>query len=324
MVAPGSETGEGATGEGATGGGSHEVTGRLGPRREFTRRASLGLVLAAYVSAMAVAVVAAFVVGTGRPLLTVAVADLAATLVIFVWSRSLNNSSMYDAYWSVVPPVVALFLLWVAQPGAVEVRQLVVVALVWFWAIRLTVNWARGWPGLRHEDWRYVDMRSGSAPYWVASLFGLHLMPTVVVYLAMLPLYPALVSGTRAFGWLDVVAVVVTGGAVVLEWVADEQMRAFGRTKSPGDVCRRGVWAWSRHPNYLGEMGFWWGLWLFAMAAQPSWWWTVVGPVVMTVMFLGASLPLMERRSLERRPGYAAYAAETPLVIPRPPRTRRG
>jgi len=311
---------EGAGGTGA----DAPQTPAVGPRRPLSRGQSFGVVAVAYLTALVVAAVVVQVVGTDRLLLTVALADLAATVVIFVWSRLLNNTSMYDIYWSVVPPVVAVFLVVMAEPGAVGLRQALVVAVVWFWAVRLTANWARGWPGLHHEDWRYVDMRNGAAPYWVASFFGLHLMPTVVVYLAMLPLFPALASGTRPVGWLDIVAFVVAGGSVVLEWVADEQMRAFARTKSPGEVCRRGLWGRSRHPNYLGEMGFWWGLWLFAVAAQPSWWWTVVGPVVMTVMFLGASLPLMERRSLERRPAYADYAAETPLVVPRPWRRPTG
>jgi len=299
------------------GSGSSPVAPLVGPRRPVTRAQSFGIVGVAYFSVLALAIGVGLVVGTDLPLVTVAVADLAATVGIFIWSRALNNTSMYDIYWSVVPPVVAVFFVAVADPGASGLRQVLVVALVWFWAVRLTGNWARSWPGLDHEDWRYVDMRSGPVPYWVASFFGLHLMPTVVVYLAMIPLYPALVSGTNGVGWVDWLAVVVTAGAVVLEWVSDEQMRAFARTKAPGEICRRGLWDRSRHPNYLGEMGFWWGLWLFALAAQPSWWWTVIGPLAMTVLFLAASLPMMEKRSIERRPGYGEYAAETPLVIPR-------
>lgn len=298
----------------------HDV--HVGPRRPLGRGASLAVVALAYVTATAVAVIAGAVTGTGNPLVTVAVADLAATVVIFVWSRAMNNTSMYDAYWSVVPPLVAVFYVVVAEPGVSELRQWLVLAVVWLWAVRLTANWARSWPGLGHEDWRYVEARSQSTPYWLASFAGFHLFPTIIVFAGMLPLYPALVTSTAAFGVLDVVATVVAGGSVLIELVADEQLRAFNRTKSPGEVCRRGLWAWSRHPNYLGEMGFWWGLWLFALAADPAWWWTVIGPVAMTAMFLGASIPMMERRSLERRAAYAGYAAEVSLVIPRPPRTR--
>ncbi len=80
------------------------------------------------------------------------------------------------------------------------------------------------------------------------------------------------------------------------------------------------MWAWSRHPNYLGEMGFWWGLYLFGLAANPDWWWTIVGPLAITLMFRFVSLPMIETRMRERRPGYADFAARSSLVLPRPPR----
>ena len=111
----------------------------------------------------------------------------------------------------------------------------------------------------------------------------------------------------------------------VLETVADQQMRAFARTKAPGDIMDRGVWAWSRHPNYLGELGFWWGLFLFGVAADPAaWWWTLSGPLAMTCMFLFASIPLLDGRSVERRPGYAEYMQRVPALLPFPRRVRPG
>lgn len=292
----------------------------VGPRRTPSRAASFAHVGACYLLALAVAVAVGAAVGTERPLVTVLAADVAATLVVFAWSRAVNNTSMYDAYWSVAPPIIATWLVTQADPGVPGARQALVVALVWLWAIRLTANWARGWPGLGHEDWRYVEMRSGKVPYWVASFFGLHLFPTLQVLLGCLALYPALVVGTDALGPLDALAAVVTAGAILLELVADEQLRAFNRTKKPGQICDRGLWSWSRHPNYVGEMSFWWGLWLFGLAADPSWWWTVVGPLTMVGMFLGASIPMIEKRSAERRPGWDAYAARTPVLLPRPPR----
>jgi steroid 5-alpha reductase family enzyme len=292
----------------------------VGPARPVSRAASFGVVVAAYAVALAVAVVVGVVMGDDRPLLTVLVADVAATLVIFVSSRVVNNSSMYDAYWSVAPPVIVVYLAVVAEPGVDGLRQALVIALVWAWAVRLTFNWARGWPGLGHEDWRYVAARDNGRPYWPQSFAGFHLFPTIQVYLGCLALYPAVSVGTNGFGVLDVVAVVVTAGAVVVETVADEQLRAFNRTKAPGDICTRGMWAWTRHPNYLGELSFWWGLWLFGLSADPTWWWTVIGPVAMTAMFVFASIPMIDRRGLERRPGYEEHMGATSMLLPRPPR----
>jgi steroid 5-alpha reductase family enzyme len=121
-------------------------------------------------------------------------------------------------------------------------------------------------------------------------------------------------------GVLDWIAVVLGLCAAIIELVSDEQMRRFARTKSPGEVMDRGLWRWSRHPNYFGEILFWWSLWLFAVSADPAWWWTIVGPLAMVAMFLAASIPMLDDRSRERRPGYAAYEARTSALVPWPPR----
>jgi steroid 5-alpha reductase family enzyme len=237
-------------------------------------------------------------------------ADIAATLVVFAVSLVVGNASVYDPYWSVAPPVIVT--AW-ASPG---VRPVLVVVLVWLWGIRLTANWASSWRGLQHEDWRYVDIRAqtrGRVPWWLVNLTGIQLMPTLVVFLGLLPAWPAVAVGHRPLNWLDGVATIVTLGAIVVETVADLQVR---RPAEPGRIVDRGLWRFSRHPNYLGELGFWWGLWLFGLAAAPGWWWTVVGPLVMVALFVFVSVPLMDRRSLTRRPGYAEHMRRVPALLP--------
>ncbi len=293
---------------------------QVGPDTEVSRGWSFVIVVWTYLVAIGIPMAFGRIFGDGHPVRVAGVGMVIATLVIFVVSRAANNSSMFDAYWSVAPPVVALYFTAIAVADVPVARQALVLLLVFAWAVRLTANWARGWPGLGHEDWRYTEMRTNGRPYWVQSLFGLHLFPTLEVWLGCLSLYPALAVGTDAVGPLDVVAVLVTGGAVLLEHTADEQLRSFNRTKAPGDICDVGLWSWSRHPNYLGEQLFWWGLWLFGLAADPSWWWTVIGPLALTTMFLAASIPMLERRSAERRPGWDDYCRRTSMLIPRPPR----
>jgi steroid 5-alpha reductase family enzyme len=103
----------------------------------------------------------------------------------------------------------------------------------------------------------------------------------------------------------------------VVETVADNQMRAF--TRDPANRGRTidvGLWSRSRHPNYLGEITMWCGLWLFGLAADPTWWWTIAGPVVMVLLFETASIPMMEERSLQRRPEYADYQRRVPRLLP--------
>jgi steroid 5-alpha reductase family enzyme len=286
---------------------------------------AFGWIAIAYLAALAVAVAVGQRVDTDHPLWIALWADVAATCVVFAFSVAFRNSSFYDAYWSVAPIAIVVYWIAGADAGVPAARQGLVALLVVAWGVRLTANWARGWTGLDHEDWRYVDLQEKTGPfYWLVSFGGIHMMPTLWVFGGCLALYPALATGTRAFGALDVAAAVVTGTAIWLEYQADNELRRF-RT-APGrrreDVLDTGLWALSRHPNYLGEMGFWWGLWLFALAADPAWWWTAIGPLAITAMFRFASLPMIETRMLERRPeGFAAYQRRTPMVLPwpRPP-----
>jgi len=285
----------------------------------LSRPISFLLVIVAYVTAFAAAIVVAAFLGHESPLWTAFVADVAATLVVFGFSRELGNASVYDPYWSVAPLPIGWY--WVEAAGAPEAsgfRQGLVLLLVAVWGVRLTVNWARGWPGMHHQDWRYDKLREQSGPRWPwVNLGGIHLFPTVQVFLGCLPLW-AVATGTRGFGLLDLVAFAVTAGAIAIETVADEQLRAFHARKRPGEICTEGLWARSRHPNYLGEMGFWWGLWLFGVAASPGdLWWTAIGPVAITLMFRYASIPMLDERSVLRRPGYAEHMQRVPAVIPR-------
>lgn len=277
----------------------------------------------AYLSALVAALVTGISVGDRHPIEVALWADVAATLAIFAFSFAFGNSSFYDAYWSVAPPLVALWFTLAPGSQGVPGRRALVLAVVALWALRLTANWARGWSGLDHEDWRYVDLRqkSGRAGYWLVSLFGLHGMPTLIVFAGLLPLWPALATGARALGWLDALAAAVGLAGVALEWFADEALRRFRRSKPPPDaILASGLWAWSRHPNYLGEMLFWLSLALFSLAAAGFVWWAWLGVAAITAMFLATSIPMKEARMLERRPAYAERQRRVSLLIPLPPK----
>jgi steroid 5-alpha reductase family enzyme len=278
--------------------------------------------------AYAVGLAAAFAVTRAvgpdlHPVWVVALADTAATVAVFVFSVAFDNTSVYDPYWSVAPLAIAPYLA--SRPEAASApsgRQVLVIALVALWGLRLTYNWSIGYPGLGHEDWRYVDIRKKTGrAYWLASFFGLHYFPTVVVFLGCLPLVPALTS-PRPLGLLDAAAAAVTLTAIVIETVADEQLRAFRkRRKTGGEIMGSGLWAYSRHPNYFGEVLFWWGVLLLGLAADPGAFWTVPGAVAVTALFFFASIPLLDRRSVERRPEYKEYMKRVSALVPWFPRS---
>jgi steroid 5-alpha reductase family enzyme len=285
-----------------------------------SRAGSFAYVIAAYVVASAVAAAVAWALRDWRVWEIVAAADAAATVTVFGFSFAFNNSSVYDPYWSVAPMVIAPALARIPSgEGQPTLRQALVVLLVWTWGARLTWNWARGWGGRSHEDWRYVDLRNQTGRgYWAVSLLGLHLMPTLTVFLGCLSLIPALRSGSRAFGLLDIVGLVVAAAAIACESTADRQLRAFRKSQPPPDaILATGLWAKARHPNYLGEISFWWGLSLIGISSDPSAWWIFAGPLWVTALFVFISVPMMDRRMKARRPLYAEHMKRVPALLPR-------
>lgn len=292
-----------------------------GTSAERTR--GLLIIAIVYLVAVIAALLAGIAVSDEHPLLVAASADFTATVVVFAFSLGLRNSSAYDPYWSVVPPLIGLYFF-AAGPAAAlpHARALLVMTCVVLWSVRLTHNWARGWTGLHHEDWRYVDMQQTMGRlYWPVSFLGIHLFPTVVVFLGCLPLWPALATGTRPLGALDGVAALMTLSGVGFEFFADNQLRRFrGTNPPPGAILDSGLWSWSRHPNYFGEILFWWGLALFGLAADVFLWWTWLGAIAITAMFHFASLPLIETRMRTRRPAWDAHARRVSQLVPRPPR----
>jgi steroid 5-alpha reductase family enzyme len=292
------------------------------PTGEIGRRRSFLICLVAYLIAAVGGIAACRLAGSASPIRSAALADFAATVIVFAFSLALDNSSLYDPYWSIAP--VPLLFFWAGRfGGALGLRELAVTVLLLAWAIRLTFNWARRWRGLADEDWRYADYRRLGPLYWPLSFVGFHLMPTVLVFVGSLALVPVFTGGARGIGVLDLAALAVTGGAILIESASDRELRRFiDRPHEPGEILEDGLWAFSRHPNYFGEVLFWWGLYLFGLSSHPSWWWLVIGPLLMTGLFLGVSVPMMDRRMLARHDGYAAIMARRSALVPWPTRRK--
>ena len=278
----------------------------------------LGLVIIAYIAAIGIGALVLFNLPYGI-LLNTFIADLVAMLVIFAFSRFYKNSSFYDAFWSVIPPAIALY--WVFYHSAQDInmtRAYIVTGLIIWWAIRLTLNWASHWHGLTEEDWRYQPIRDQAGKHELFADFGAtHFFPTLIVFAALLPVYAVTNLSSAPLGILDWIALIVTAGAILIETIADLQLHKFNATKKSGDYINTGLWKYSRHPNYFGELGFWVGLTLFGLAAWPKgWWWIVPGALAMALMFMLASIPMMDERSLASRTGYADHIKKTSALIP--------
>jgi steroid 5-alpha reductase family enzyme len=277
-------------------------------------RVDFAWIIAAYATALAAALLTAELVPVGNVLWLTLTADVVATLVIFAFSRAFDNSSFYDAYWSVAPPVLLGF--WCYHLSYLDLRLSILSVLVILWAMRLTHNWARGWQGLGHVDWRYVDLRKQTGVmYPLVDLSGIHLLPTVLVFLGCVPLWLLTSATVMPFGIWDSLWIAIGFSALWLEYRADNVLREFRLSAQPGEVLRHDVWSKCRHPNYLGELGFWLALAVAGYAGSGSLW-SWIGFLGMTLLFVGVSIPMIDKRQLANKPAYADYKREVASLIP--------
>jgi steroid 5-alpha reductase family enzyme len=286
---------------------------------------TLPVCLAVYLIALGIAIAVSFGFQSQNPVIVAGIADIAATIVVFAASMIFNNSSIYDPYWSIAPIPIAFFWAFNSLSHNISIiREIIVLVLLSTWAIRLTYNCMRRWTDIRQEDWRYADIRNNTGKfYWPVSFIGIHLFPTIIVFLGCLSLFPALSAGANRFNILDIIAVIITTSAVLIEATADHELKIFILRRSDSEeTIRTGLWAYSRHPNYFGEVLFWWGLYLFALASNPAYWWVIIGPVAITLLFVFVSVPMMDRHMLKKRQSYIHNIESLPALVPWFPKSR--
>jgi steroid 5-alpha reductase family enzyme len=251
-------------------------------------------------------------------MLASAAAVLALLLAAWVLSLVLRDVSIVDVAWGLGFVAVA----WVAfatGDGCLG-RRLLLAVLTTLWGLRLAAYIARR--KLRHpgEDPRYGAWREKwGARFPLVSLFTVFGLQAVLVWVVSLPLQGAATSADR-LGALDWIGVAVWAVGLACEATGDAQMARFKADPgNRGRIMDRGLWRYTRHPNYFGDFTVWWGLYLIALSAGA--WWTLPGPLVITLLLTRVSGKDHLERSMADRPGYADYVARTSGFVPLPPRS---
>ncbi|MBQ7338734.1 MAG: DUF1295 domain-containing protein [Clostridia bacterium] len=243
--------------------------------------------------------------------LSLLIADVVATILTFFFSVILGNASVYDPYWSVQPPVILAAFAYGNQLTALGILLLLAV---FFWGIRLTANWAYTFSDLTHQDWRYTMLKEKTGIFYpLINFVGIHMVPTLVVYACILPaVYAVNIALVANVG--SMICLCVSIGAVIMQGIADIQMHRFRKNPS-STFIRIGLWKYSRHPNYLGEILMWWGIALSVVCADPNAWYLAAGAVANTILFFSVSIPMADGRQA-RKEGFAAYKKQTRMLLP--------
>jgi len=250
------------------------------------------------------------------PLLASAVAIAVLMLAMWVLSIRLKNASIVDIVWGLGFVMVA----WVSHLAADRTGSVVIPLMATLWGVRLGAYlwWRNHGKG---EDFRYVAMRRHYGDrFTVISLFTVFGLQGVLMWLVSLPVQvsaPA-VPATAAM----VPGLVLWAVGLSFETVGDAQLARFkADPANAGTVMDRGLWSWTRHPNYFGDFCVWWGIWIVA-CGTPWGWTTVIGPIVMSTLLIRVSgKGLLEKSIGKRRAGYDDYVARTSGFFPRPPRS---
>lgn len=240
-------------------------------------------------------------------------------LVLWLVSIRLRDAGIIDPFWGFGFALVG-WVAYLASDGD-DGRRLLLAVLVSVWGLRLFGHLARRNFG-KPEDFRYAAMRAKhGGRFWLVSLGTVFGLQAVLMLLVSLPVQFGQVPDDPGLGWIAAVGVALWAVGLVFETVGDAQLSRFkADPANRGKVLDRGLWRYTRHPNYFGDFCVWWGMWL--VAAEAGWpALTVVGPIVMSILLMRVSgVTLLERDIAQRRPGYADYVRRTSAFFPRPPR----
>lgn len=236
----------------------------------------------------------------------------------FVVSLYRKRNDVADIAWGLGFVMLAWASLLISQH--IDIRGIVVCALVTIWGVRLSSHIYRRNRG-KPEDYRYAKWREEwKGLFYVRSYIQVYILQGVLLFLVSLPVLLINEHGNQSFGILDLIGVCLWCIGFFFEFVGDAQLETF--IKNPankGKIMQDGLWRYTRHPNYFGEVTQWWGIWVIALGVSHGWI-GVIGPLTITVLILYVSgIPLLERK-LAEKPEYVQYKKHTSKFFPLPPR----
>lgn len=240
-----------------------------------------------------------------------------SAVLLWLLSLRIRDVSIIDIFWG--PGIAAVVDIAAILGQASGPRVSAALFLVNLWAVRLAAHiFARH----EDEDHRYAAMRRQYGQHWWWwSLVQVFLLQAILIWFIAAPLVAAMLSGRGTIGPMDYLGIAIATSALITEALADFQLARFrADPTNKGKVMDRGLWSWSRHPNYFGEAMMWWGFFLIGYSASHAWW-LALSPLVVTFLLLKVSgVALMEEKIEDRRPAYADYKRRVSAFIPMPPK----
>lgn len=243
------------------------------------------------------------------------IANVIATILIWIVGMFFKTASIYDPYWSI--QTIAIYIPLMIYTKQFNLGSILLLICLLFWAIRLTINFIITFNDISYIDWRYKMLNDKTKKFYpIVNLFGIHMVPTLIVYIASIPSFLYLLNA-NSFSFLNIFGLLIMVIATIIELISDINMHNFKKIrKSKEDIINVGLWKYSRHPNYFGEILFWYGLALVFILSNLNMWYVIIGAILNNCLFLFISIPLAENHMKLYKPNYDQYKKQTRMLIP--------
>lgn len=245
--------------------------------------------------------------------------NVVATSVVFFFSYAFENASFYIPYWSLQPVIIGTYFISQEQADINTIRQSVVFLIILIWSIRLMFNFFRRWNNLEDEDWRYTRVKEQSGQWFLlVSYFGIMMVPTFLVYAGCIPLFDILKNSSIPFGIWDTIGTIIGITGILVQWIADNQLFHFiKKRENRSEILNTGLWKYSRHPNYFGEICIWTSIAIFSVGAVGDLeWYNVLGVIGIILFFNFISIPMQEKQLVLHKPNYINEQDIRSKIIP--------
>jgi steroid 5-alpha reductase family enzyme len=228
---------------------------------------------------------------------------------------SKNRHDVADVMWSLwfisfTLSTASLFL------DKLSIQSWILIGMIVLWGLRLSMHIGKRFSSKKSMDALYVKLLKHTGS--VTKFFKVYILQALLAFVVLTPVTIYLMSGAQTNSWQFSIGLLIFTTGLIIETVSDWQLSSFLKSCKKGSVCNSGLWGWSRHPNYFGEVVLWFGIFI-ATLSNLSFTWTIVGPITITFLILKVSGVSMLEKHMQDNPKYAKYVESTPMFWPRKP-----
>lgn len=236
------------------------------------------------------------------------------TIIVYVIDLFLKSGTLSKYLWPFIGST--LVVIYTCYMSELNTQSYIMIILFMTYAFIHLMILLLNMRSLKENDWRYEHFKS-SKWYPIINLFGIHFLPQVLLYILLLPIFYYIeISTVVNWNLSSIIGLFITVTGLLIKARADFVLYHFKKTtKNPYEVCQAGLWNMSRHPNYFGELLFWWGSFLMMFSLNDKYFVLLLGPILLTLMISVISIPLVEKKEVKEKAFYAEYQKTTNTIV---------